>query len=250
MTSSSFTLVAFYFSKIVYGVIWLLDYFVLYSDSIPCSLWTGISISIFETFLLYVIIVSVVVAFLNKNKRALKLSVVFLFCFVSSKSFEAWHLYQQKKIIVYNIPKHTAVEFIDRNKFFFSGDAEVLNDNLLNSYNLKPAHIGLQLNKAPGKMNALFITAQFYQFYNCRILRIDSSFQNYYTAKKIKLNYIIFSKNPKIKISDIAENFDCNNYIFDASNPPWKIEQWKKECEELHLHFHSVPEQGAFVINL
>lgn len=27
-----------------------------------------------------------------------------------------------------------------------------------------------------------------------------------------------------------------------------KIEQWKKECEELHLQFHPVSEQGAFVI--
>jgi len=27
----------------------------------------------------------------------------------------------------------------------------------------------------------------------------------------------------------------------------WKIDKWKKDCEELHLHFHSVPEQGAFV---
>ena len=79
---------------------------------------------------------------------------------------------------------------------------------------------------------------------------IDSSFSNYNSTKKIKLNYILISKNPKIQIADLVENFDCNNYIFDASNPTWKIRQWKKECEELHLHFHSVPEQGAFLINL
>ncbi len=79
---------------------------------------------------------------------------------------------------------------------------------------------------------------------------IDSSFKIYNSDKKVKLNYILISKNPEIKITDIEEIFDCNNYIFDASNPPWKIEQWKKECEELHLHFHSVPEQGALVINL
>jgi len=60
----------------------------------------------------------------------------------------------------------------------------------------------------------------------------------------------LFLKIPKINISDIDENFDCKNYLFDASNPQWKIEQWKKDCEELHLHFYSVPEQGAIVINL
>ena len=79
---------------------------------------------------------------------------------------------------------------------------------------------------------------------------IDSSFSNYKPGKKIRINYILISKNPPINISEVTQNFDCKNYIFDASNPQWKIEQWKKECEELHLHFHSVPEQGAFVINL
>jgi competence protein ComEC len=69
------------------------------------------------------------------------------------------------------------------------------------------------------------------------------------SPKKIFLDYMVISKNPKIKIRDLAQAFDCSHYIFDASNSLWKIEQWKKECEELHLQFHSVSEQGAFVIN-
>ena len=167
-----------------------------------------------------------------------------------SKLLKNGQLYRQKKIIVYNIPKHKAVEFIERNNFFLAADSEVINDKSLNNYNLKPVQTAFQLKEAPSKLNQLFSKNNFYQFYNTRILMIDSSFKIYKSDKKVKLNYILISKNPKIKIADIAENFDCKNYIFDASNPPWKIEQWKKECEELHLHFHSVPEQGAFVINL
>jgi competence protein ComEC len=78
----------------------------------------------------------------------------------------------------------------------------------------------------------------------------DSSLNYFSLPGKIHIDYIIISKNPKLKIADLSKNFDCSNFVFDASNPPWKIEQWKKECEELHLHFHSVSEQGAFVINL
>jgi len=72
----------------------------------------------------------------------------------------------------------------------------------------------------------------------------------YPVTEKIKVDYIILSKNPRLNIVNLAQTFDCKFYIFDASNSLWKIEQWKKECEELHLHFHSVSEQGAFVINL
>jgi competence protein ComEC len=65
--------------------------------------------------------------------------------------------------------------------------------------------------------------------------------------EKIKLDYIIISKNPRITIADLVQTFDCKSYVFDASNSRWKIGQWKKECEELHLHSHSVSDQGAFV---
>jgi len=64
------------------------------------------------------------------------------------------------------------------------------------------------------------------------------------------VDYLIISKNPKVKIKDLAQLFHCNQYIFDASNSLWKIGQWKKECEELHLQSHSVSEQGAFVTDI
>jgi len=41
-----------------------------------------------------------------------------------------------------------------------------------------------------------------------------------------------------------------NCIVFDASNSLWKIQKWKKDCEALNLRFHSVPEQGAFVLDL
>jgi competence protein ComEC len=199
---------------------------------------------------LYLIVASCVYAFVNKNKMPLKYAIAFTFCFVSFKAFDNWRLYHQKKIIVYNIARHKAVEFIDSNNFLFNGDKEVMDDKLLNSYNLKPVQIAFQLKDAPEKLKHLFSKKNFYQFYNSRILMIDSSFTNYHSDKKIKINHILISKNPKIKIADIEKAFDCKSFIFDASNAPWKIEQWKKECEELHLQSYSVPEKGAFVINL
>jgi competence protein ComEC len=69
-------------------------------------------------------------------------------------------------------------------------------------------------------------------------------------GEKMQVDYIIISKNPKIIIGDLANAFNCSLYIFDASNSLWKIGKWKKGCEELHLRFYSVPEQGAFVTDL
>ena len=66
----------------------------------------------------------------------------------------------------------------------------------------------------------------------------------------MKLDYIVISNNAKIKIADLYKTFDCKNYIFTASNSLWRIGEWEKECEELHLRSHSVATQGAFVTDL
>jgi competence protein ComEC len=38
--------------------------------------------------------------------------------------------------------------------------------------------------------------------------------------------------------------------IFDSSNPQWKVNLWKKDCERLHINCFSTSEQGAFVMSL
>ncbi|MEP7252700.1 MAG: hypothetical protein ABI683_09980, partial [Ginsengibacter sp.] len=87
-------------------------------------------------------------------------------------------------------------------------------------------------------------------FYGKRILLIDSVVNYAMPNQKIDIDYIIISKNPRLFIPKVAAVFNVGEYIFDASNPLWKIEKWKKDCEELHLRFYSVPEQGAFITDL
>jgi hypothetical protein len=36
--------------------------------------------------------------------------------------------------------------------------------------------------------------------------------------------------------------------IADGSTKLWKIKQWEKEAQEVHLRLHSTPEKGAFLL--
>jgi len=156
----------------------------------------------------------------------------------------------QKKMIVYNIPLNKAVDFIVRNKYCFIADPALSENSLLFDYNIKPARIFFMAGRQSALPAVLTKKNNFYQFYKNTILMVDTALTHLSTAQKVDLDYIIFSKNARVNLAQIASVFNCKKYIFDASNSSWKIEQWKKECEELHLQFHSVPEQGAFVINL
>jgi len=82
------------------------------------------------------------------------------------------------------------------------------------------------------------------------MLLIDRSLSFGPASQKIALDFIIISKNASIHIAQLAAVFDCGQYIFDASNSLWKIDKWRKECEELHLRSYSVSEKGAFVMDV
>lgn len=246
---SAIPITAVYCGKLVAGIIWLLNHFVLLINSIPFSLWSGLSVSLAGTILLYLIFICFTYSLIKKNKSVLKIALASTLIFASITAYLKWKTFNQKKIIVYNISQHQGIDFIFGNQFHFVGDSDLTENSLLANYNLKPARIALMLHNNPDFKGFLHVEKNFYQFYNKRILIIDSAFNYYPLREKINLDYIVISKNPRVIISEITANFDCKNFIFDASNSFWKIDQWKKECEELHLHFHSVAEQGAFVIN-
>ena len=64
------------------------------------------------------------------------------------------------------------------------------------------------------------------------------------------VDVILFANNPRVKIDKLAQTFDCKQYVFDGSNNLWKINDWKRDCDSLHLRHHSTPEKGAFVMEL
>lgn len=79
---------------------------------------------------------------------------------------------------------------------------------------------------------------------------INKSFISDTLQQKIDLDLVIISKNPNLNISQLARVFNCKQFIFDASNPLWKINKWQKECNNLHLLNHSIPGDGAFVYDI
>jgi competence protein ComEC len=120
---------------------------------------------------------------------------------------------------------------------------------MLQNFHLKPGRIALQLNKKVDSIPNLFQNDLFYSFNNKKILIIDNAISFMPANEKINVDYIIISKNPKLYIPQLAQVFNCSQYIFDGSNSLWKIVKWEKDCEQLHLRCYSVPEQGAFVVD-
>jgi competence protein ComEC len=158
-------------------------------------------------------------------------------------------LLQQKKMIVYNVSRHTAIDFVSKNKYWFYGNDEFKADGVLQNFNLKPARVSLQIEESIDTLKALSNKNRLWQFYNKSIMIIDSTIQFEPINNQLAIDVLLICKNPKIHISDIVSSVSPAVIVFDASNSLWKIAQWKKECDELHLQYFITGEQGAFVLD-
>jgi len=68
-------------------------------------------------------------------------------------------------------------------------------------------------------------------------------------SRPIKVAVLLLQHNPAVSIAAIRQVYKADIYVWDSNNPLWKIRKWKKEADSLHLRHHSVPEQGAFVMD-
>ena len=240
--------IASFTGLVVSKCIALLNHFIIHINTIPFSQITSIQINILQVILLFIIISGFAVWLLQKNKRGflLALSAVLLFAVVNS--FDLIKKNQQQKIIVYNVPKYTAIDCVEGRNYFFTGDSVLEENNFLQNFYLQPSRILNRIKPTSQTQPALF-DENIFSCHNKNIVLINKALPAISVNKKIKANAIIISHNPGLYLSQIARIFDCDQYVFDASNPLWKIRKWKKGCDSLHLRHYSTPEQGAFEVD-
>ena len=242
--------IGIYIGKLTWWLIWLMNKIILWFNSLSFVVWDQISASVLSTYILYAFVVCAGYWLLHKNKSAFKLSLFTLLLFMVLTGYTKWQKLQQQKLIVYNVPQHQSIDFINGNTYKFIGDSILLADGMLQNFHLKPARTALQLTRKVDSIDAVHGINNFYHFNNKKILLIDKPVIFEPAAQKINVDYIIISKNPKLSIPYLAQVFNCDQFVFDGSNSMWKIAKWKKECEQLHLRCYSVPEEGAFVSDL
>jgi competence protein ComEC len=123
-----------------------------------------------------------------------------------------------------------------------------VHDDYLRSYHLSPSRI-MHRVKEVERLPALITCGNLYRFGKLSVLLIDSTLRRQKPAQKINIDIIILSKNAAIDISLLANLFECQQVVIDASNSYRKIKRWKEDCRKAGIACHAVSEQGAFVLN-
>lgn len=227
-------------------LIWCMNSYIERIETISFSLWNGFSITILQTVLMLVAATTICFWLMEKRKWLLWLSLGSLLLFIGLRSLSFSEAYHQKKLIVYNVPKYSAIDLIGGRSLSFIGDSALLYDDFIRNFHIQPSRVLHRIKQN----QALPTWCKEFEFCNKRIALVDTSWNFMPLHPRQRIDVLILSKNPKLYISNLLKTFDVHQIVIDGSVPQWKAKLWKKDCDSLHIPCFDVGEKGAFVMNL
>jgi len=231
---------------VLHGFIYFMNAYVERLDSVSFSIWNGLSITVVQTIFLTAAVIAFSYGLVEKQRALLRFAMVCLLAFATLRAVSFADAYRQKKLKVYNVPGHQAIDIINGRTFNFIGDHDLLEDDFIRNFHIQPARVLYRIVQAqtlPG------FTKEF-ELSNKHIALIDSTIKFFPRQQKSRLNVLILSKNPEIYISSLLQSFAIDQIVIDGSVPAWKARQWKRDCDSLRIPYHDTSEKGAFVMNL
>lgn len=246
---SPLKVVAWLLGNILSGLIWWLNTFIERLEKFPFALWEGLQINVLQSVLLIVAIAAAGFWLIEKIKPAAWLACSALLLFVAIRSYSFYTALRQHKIIVYNVPKNRAIDFIEGRNFYSVADTALLKDEQLNNFNIKPSRV-LHRVKPGGTLKKFSKNGDAISFGNKKILLLNAMPAKTGSVTKREIDLLILSGNPRLYISNVLNTVRPKLIVIDGSVPQWKARYWKKDCDSLHIPFYDVAEKGAFVMNL
>ena len=146
------------------------------------------------------------------------------------------------------MPGKKAIDFFTGKQYFFIGDTSLQKNGMLRNFHLKPGRIQAMSKESSIKFSNLKKSGGFINFNGKKILNIDSTLKFEPQLKRINVDILLISNNAKNKIKDILIAVSPQVIVVDGTNNLWTIATLKKECEDLHLRYHSVSQDGAFIL--
>ncbi len=230
-------------------LIWLLNKFIFVIDSLPFALIQGISITMIEMILIYILVV--LICWLTEERRV-KVLIASLFIVLGLSSFYSYEQIikpDQKKIVVYSVPKQRAIAFIDGRKVYYAFDSTILQNHSSMLFHVRHHwwDCGIQEEITANSKRLSF--GNLILLSGKKVLLIDSTLSkpDFELPEKLKVDLVILSHSPKVYMSNLIKLADFQEVVFDSSNKKWRIDYWKKDCAKMKIKFWDVNEQGAFI---
>jgi len=235
--------------KFLSQLIWAMNSYIERIESLPCSLWPGLEINITQAIILIITIIGFAYFFLEKQKIGAWMGLFSMLFLMTLRSLSFSNCIRQQKIIVYNIPKHQAIDLVAGRSYLFIGDSVLAANNSLQNLHLNPSRM-LYRTSSVDYLKQVICNENLIEFSTKKILLFNRNLFFDTTSKKIRIDLLIVSNNPKLNLLRLSRTFSIKQIVFDGSAKAKRIENWIKDCISLRIPYHDTSKKGAFVMNL
>ena len=235
--------------KFISWLIRLMNTWVEKLEGMPFSVWEGLQISTSQALFLYIVILGIGLGLLERSAVGVKCGFIALLAFVTLRSLSFIETSRQQKIIVYNISGHSAIEFIEGNKYFLKADPELQADMNAINFHLKPSRIKYRVSPAE-TLHDLYVNKNYTSYRGRHIFQLGGALAVNDTLQKPVIDILIVSGKSEFALRQLGSCLLIRKIIFDGSVPFRKLKAWKKDCDDLYIPYHELNEDGAFVMNL
>jgi competence protein ComEC len=249
--------ISFYIAKVLSFLIWVLNTFIHLMGALPFSVSRGIVLTFPESLLLYILMITIAAFILQKKKVWLFVSIILMILLSGSFLQRRYQQVSRSTFTVYDVKGYGLFDFTIGGKSILVGGLSSLKDPFFHEtlsksrWNEKVTGLfGIQyplpyIKKAFQYGNFFYMKGGLISFNGKKIAILTKKIPGT-VLRKLKVDYLIISGNPKSDLKDILRNFNPSFVIFDSSNPQWKVKEWMKEAHNLHVQSYSVSISGAF----
>ncbi len=234
-------------------VIWLMNQLIFQIQKIPINKVEGIHVDTWMMLLIFGCIFGLIYTIqikANKRGKGILISLSALLVLVATASFRAIESQRQQEITVYSIYKKSAIDIIDGNTAYTLVSSDF--DKKTYDFNIKNYHtkIGIRQKNQLTLTDTIQTKNVFYNgsilYFNQTTILILSPNIEWKKISKLKVDAVIVTGNPYLKIKELAKHIHFNTIIFDASNHQKSVKYWMKDAQQLQLNAIDVGKEGYY----
>ena len=234
-----------------------LNWIVTSVESLPYSLSSDIRFHIIDTWLVYIIVVALIALIVFRKFKFLMVACVSSIIFLLGLIIRNYGDLQQHQLIIYSIPQHTAINFIDKKSSCLLTDELLYNkkEKLLYHIQNNWVNSGIQNRVVTPLRNTkrthyldhhLLNHKHFFQFYQLKGLLVDQDFQ-FFQQQKLKVDLVIIDDNTTYPIASIIETFQPKEIVVTPNIPKRIATKIANEASKLGVKCHDIIKDGAFI---
>lgn len=243
--------------KTLSAMIFVMNWIIHWIESLPGSVIQGLYLNEIEFTLLLAIVMLVILLVSTKKIRIMFL--LFTLGILLFASF-AWRRYEQSfsaKMVVYDLQKHSAVDFIYGRGHVLMADSATMEDEFIKGFHLEGHWLESGLNANPEffQQGVSTYSADYLAkrenliSFGDKLLAIweDDGGCDDSLSYRPRIDWMLVSGRKPEKLDKLLNCYDIDLLILDGSLSAYHAKAWKQAALEAGVKFYHTTQQGAYI---